>query len=154
MWLGRAGALSDLPMTRLLILFLTASPAAAWEFTPGLPCVLRHASDTAAIELTYDPTRPLYTVTVSQATPFDSAPLFSMSFEGDRPLQISTDRHIPSRDGRSVTVSDRGFGNLLNGLQYNDRVAAILGTAEVSFSLAGAAPAVAAFRNCKVEAGV
>ncbi|QJF50100.1 hypothetical protein [Roseobacter ponti] len=141
-------------MTRLLIFLMTASPAAAWEFTPGLPCVLRHASDTAAIELTYDPTQPLYTVTVSQSAPFDSAPLFSMSFEGDRPLQISTNRHMPSRDGLSVTVADRGFGNVLNGLQYNERVTATFGTADVSFSLAGAAPAVAAFRDCRAEAGV
>ncbi|WP_300037142.1 hypothetical protein [uncultured Roseobacter sp.] len=141
-------------MRFLLALCLFAAPATAWEFTPGLPCVLSHRTPAAEIELTYDPTGPLYTVTVRQADPFDSAPVFAMQFDGALPISIATDRHMPSRDGRSVTVTDRGFGNVLNGLQYNETVTATLGSARLDFALDGAAEPVAAFRACQPEAGV
>ncbi|WP_375229886.1 hypothetical protein [Roseobacter sp. S98] len=141
-------------MRTLIALTLLATPAAAWEFTPGLPCVLTHSTPQAEIELTYDPTQPLYTVTIRRDLPFDSAPVFAMRFDGDLPISIATDRHMASRDGRSVTVQDRGFGNVLNGLQYNATATAILGTAKVTFPLAGAAEPVAAFRACRPEAGV
>lgn len=135
-------------------LILWATPATAWEFTAGLPCVLNHVSPQAEIELTYDPTKPLYSVTVRRTQAWPGAPVFAMRFDGPAALTISTDRHTLSGDGRSVTVVDRGFGNVLNGLQFNDQVAALLGDTEVRFSLEGSAGPVAKFRVCRAEPGV
>ncbi|MFK7746480.1 MAG: hypothetical protein AB8B47_15610 [Roseobacter sp.] len=141
-------------MKPLVALALLASPAAAWEFTPGLPCLLTHTEAGAKIELTYDPTQPLYSVTVERTAPWPGAPIFAMQFEGPSGLTISTDRHTIRRDGRAVRAADTGFGNVLNGLQFNDTVTAILGDTAVSFSLEGAAEPVAAFRLCQPQAGV
>ena len=136
-----------------LMTMLGATAGQAWDFTPGLPCVLSHQSAQAEIELTYDPTKPLYTVTVRREVPWTNDPVFSMRFDGAASLSISTDRHALSRDGRSLTVQDTGFGNVLNGLQFNDTVTAILGDQTVQFSLAGAAEPVAGFRRCQPEPG-
>jgi hypothetical protein len=40
---------------------------------------------------------------------------------GPRGNMISTSRHALSDDGRTLSVSDRGFGNVLNGLEFNVR---------------------------------
>lgn len=141
-------------MRFFVLLILCASPAAAWEFTAGLPCLLRHATADAEIELTYDPTQPLYSVTVRRPGAWPGAPVFAMRFDGPASLTISTDRHTLSGDGRSVTVVDRGFGNVLNGLQFNDQVTALLGETEARFPLEGAAEPVAKFRICRAEPGV
>lgn len=138
---------------RILALLLVASPATAWEFIPGLPCLLTHENNTAQIELTYDPTAPLYSVTIRQQAPWPGAPVFAMRFDGPASLAISTDRHALSRDGRAVTVTDSGFGNVLNGLQFNDTVTATLGNTTTVFSLDGASEPVARFRECKPEPG-
>ena len=45
-------------------------------------------------------------------------------------------------------MTDRGFGNVLNGLEFNDTAIAIAGETRVPFSLAGAAPEIQAFRAC------
>lgn len=131
-----------------------AGAAQAWEFTPGLPCLLTHETADAEIELTFDPTGPLYSVTVRQADPWPGEPVFAMRFSGPAGLAISTDRHALSRDGRSVTVQDTGFGNVLDGLQFNDTATAILGDRMVSFPLDGAAGPVAAFRSCSLKPAV
>lgn len=141
-------------MRYALCLFLFASPAYAWEFTPGLPCVLTHKTDEAEIELTYDPTEPLYTLSIRQNGVWPGAPVFSMRFDGPAGLTISTDRHALSRDGRTVVVADRGFGNVLNGLQFNDTTTALLGDTAISFPLDGAEDPVAAFRICRAAPGV
>lgn len=104
--------------------------------------------------MTYDPTLPLYTVTVRRDAAWPDAPIFAMRFDGPAGLTISTDRHILSDDGRALTVTDRGFGNVLNGLQFNETVTALLGDAEVQFPLAGAPEPVADFRLCRAEPGV
>jgi hypothetical protein len=141
-------------MRYLISLLIVATPATAWEFTPGLPCVLTHETAQAEITLTYDPRVPLYTVTVRQAAPLPDAPVFSMRFDGPSGLTISTDRHGLSGDRRAVTVADSGFGNVLNGLQFNEMATALLGDAALSFPLAGAEEPVAAFRLCRAEPGV
>lgn len=138
----------------ILLAIFFAGPAAAWEFTPGLPCYLRHADGAVEVELTHDPTQPLYTITIRQPEAWPRAAIFAMRFEGDNALMISTDRHVISPDGKSVTVTDRGFGNVLNGLQFNATVTALLGEAEVRFSLDGAVEPVADFRICRAEPGV
>lgn len=141
-------------MKRILLFALLAAPAHAWEFTPGLPCLLTHRTAEAEIELTYDPTLPLYSVTIRQNEPLEPADIFAMRFDGPSGLTISTNRHSLSPDRRAVTVEDRGFGNVLKGLQFNNTATALLGDHEISFPLVGAAEPVAAFRLCKPEPGV
>ncbi|MBO6707236.1 MAG: hypothetical protein JJ912_14180, partial [Roseitalea sp.] len=72
----------------------------------------------------------------------------AMRFDGPIGLTITTDRHIASDEGRSLTVTDSGFGNVLNGLEFNHTATALLGDRAVPVSLDGAAPAVQDFRAC------
>ena len=127
---------------------ILATPASAWDFQPGQPCRLTHATAEAEIALTYDPTGPLYSVTVRREEAWPDAPDFFMRFEGPQGRAIGTDRHVLSEDGKSLTVTDRSFGNVLDGLQFNHRAVASSGDAEAAFSLEGAAHAVAKFRAC------
>jgi hypothetical protein len=71
-----------------------------------------------------------------------------MRFDGPRGNTITTDQHVISGGGATVTVTDRGFGNVLNGLEYNRIATALLGDRAVAVSLDGAAPAVREFRAC------
>jgi hypothetical protein len=134
----------------LMVLGLNSQPALAWEFTPGTPCVLRHETASVAIELTYDPTIPVYSISLTQPGSITPAPVFSMQFSGQMPLAISTDQHRFTNMGRTLTVTDSGFGNVLNGLQFNDRATAILGGQTIEIPLIDAADPVAAFRACDV----
>ena len=133
-----------------LILALIPLPATAWEFFPGSVCRLTHATPEASVELTYDPAGPLYTITVSRpGAPFPPAPVFAMRFDGPRGLTISTTRHTaPDGDPTRLRVTDTGFGNVLDGLQFNRTATALIGGQEVGFRLDGAADPVAAFRAC------
>ena len=131
----------------LLTLFATAAPA--WEFMPGQPCRLTHATPQAQVELTYDPTGPLYTFTVTRAAPWPDAPSFGMRFDGPQGRIIGTDRHVLSNDQTALTVTDTGFGNVLDGLQYNHTATAFSGDTAVTVPLDGAAGPVAAFRACQ-----
>ena len=141
-------------MTRALTLatfVLTAwlSPAFAWEAgIDGGLCTLDHAGDEADVRLTYDPVLPEYTIAIRAAEPWPEAGVFAMRFEGSQSNRISTGRHVLSDDGRTLSVSDRGFGNVLNGLEFNAIALAATGEAVVVIDLAGAAPEVAAFRAC------
>ena len=100
------------------------------------------------MELTHDPTGPLYTITVTRLQPWPDAPVFAMQFDGPRPIAISTTTQSFSADRRSLTVSDTGFGNVLNGLQFNFTASAFLGDAAVVVSLANASEPVQKFRDC------
>lgn len=133
-----------------IVLGLSCQLVVAWEFTPGTPCVLRHETATVTIELTYDPTIPIYSISLTQPESFRQAPVFSMQFSGQMPVGISTDRHRFTNMGRTLTVTDSGFGNVLNGLQFNNKAIAILGNASIEIPLDDAADAVAAFRTCDV----
>jgi len=123
-------------MRFLICLALLASPAVAWEFTPTPICTLTHRQAQVDVTVTYDP-----------ALPPDAAQ-FGLTFNGPRGLAIGTSRHVLSGDRQSLTVADTGFGNVLDGLQFNDSATATTGTAVVTFDLTDAAPAVEAFRNC------
>ena len=136
-------------MRLALLLLPLATAAPAWEFTPGLPCRLSHDTPQARMELTYDPTGPLYTITITRSAPWPDAAAFGMRFDGPRGRSIGTDRHRLSADGRSLTVVDTGFGNVLDGLQYNHTATALSGDTALSFPLEGAAGPVAAFRACE-----
>lgn len=139
-----------LPLMRLIpLLLILAHPAAAWEFT-GVPvCTLTHTAPEAEVVVTFDPTLPEYaiSVTLTEGT-WPTAPVFAMTFDGPYPLTIQTDRHRLSEDGRTVTVRDTGFGNVLDGLEFNGIAVAYLGTTAAHVPLDGAAPAVQAFRDC------
>ncbi|WP_377511821.1 excinuclease ABC subunit B [Octadecabacter sp. R77987] len=134
-------------MRLAVILAALPFPAFAWEFSPDPICTLAHDTDTAAIVITYDATLPEYalSITLKDGT-WPDAPVFGMEFIGPRPLAIGTDRHVT--DGATLTVRDRGFGNVLDGLEFNAGALAASGPTTVPMILTDAAPAVRAFRDC------
>ena len=137
----------------IILPLLLSYQAQAWTFTPGLICELEHEKPSAKIALTYDPAKPLYSVTISRPGALPQEPVFSMRFVGPAGRMISTNRHTFSQDGSAVTAEDSGFGNVLDGLQFNDIAEAILGDTTIRFPLAGASEPVARFRACKPTAG-
>lgn len=138
-----------LPMRSLIALLLTTLPAQAWiASNDGPVCTLIHSEAVAGVVLTYDPSGPLYSIAITRDVPWPDAPVFAMRFEGAAGLTITTDRHQTSPDGLTLTVTDRGFGNVLNGLSQNQIAVAQAGDAVVAFDLSGAAPAVAVFETC------
>lgn len=132
----------------LAILFLTAAPALAWEARPGPVCELVHDGKTAAVRVTYDPAIPEYAIAITPDRPWRKGPIFAMRFDGPRSNLITTGRHVISGGGATLTVTDKGFGNVLNGLEFNHTATALLGEQAVSVSLDGAGPAVRDFRAC------
>jgi hypothetical protein len=136
-------------LTLTLFLALAAAPAAAWEFTATPLCTLLHDAGASSWEVTYDPGPGVYAIAITRAEgPWPEAAVFSIGFEGGRALIISTDRHVLSEGGETLTVTDRGFGNVLDGLEFNAAARAFTGDAEVIAPLEGAAPEVQAFRAC------
>ncbi len=136
-------------MRTALAFLLLASPATAWEFSASPICTLTETQEAGEITVTYDPAITEYAVTVTLPNGrWSEAQTFGMAFANDRPISIQTDRHAISPDGRSLTVKDRGFGNVLDGLEFNARAYAILGDTTVGFDLDGIGPAITAFRNC------
>lgn len=128
---------------------LLAGPALAWEFTATPVCTVTHETASAALRLTHDPAQPQpYTIAITAPGAWPDSGIFGIRFEGARPLTITTDRQRLSTDGRRLSVSDTGFGNVLNGLEFNALAIAFLGETAVPFPLDGAAPAIAAFRAC------
>ena len=134
--------------TLIVCLCLVASPGSAWEFTPEPICTLSWEDDQSSVVVTYDPRGPEYAITLRRPMPWPQAPIFAIRFQGALGLTISTSRHRLSDGGRALTVTDRGFGNVLDGLQYNDTAVALTGSAALPVPLSGAAPAVEAFRDC------
>ena len=135
------------------LLFLVAGPAHAWEFTPVPVCTLRHAGAGHTVTVTWDPRQPEpYEIRIEAPAPWPGAPVFSIDYAGPRPLSISTARHRLSDGGRAVTVTDTGFGNVLDGLEFNATATAVMGEARVPFALEGAAAPVRAFRACTAAA--
>lgn len=144
----RARSYIFLMRTALALLFL-ASPAAAWEFRASPICTLTDTSDAGEMTVTYDPAITEYAITVTLPDGiWPNGATFAMAFVGDRPINIQTDRFTRSDDGRSLTVIDRGFGNVLNGLEFNNRAYAIMGETAMGVPLDGIGPAIAAFRDC------
>ena len=128
---------------------LAAPPALAWTFTPGRPCLLTQETATLSVVLTYDPSAPLYTIALSRADPFPAAPVFELSFRGGMDLRIGTDRHVLSDGARTLTVTDTGFGNVLNGIGFNTTMTAYIGDESIEVPLAGSDAPLAAFRACE-----
>jgi len=128
-----------------------ASPALAWEFSAAPICTLSYAK-AAQVEVTYDDRLPEYAIHITWPPGWTDAPVFALRFEGPRGGIISTDRHII--EGNTLTVRDVGFGNVLYGLQFNNRAVAVLGDQEVAIDLSGAADPVQAFRGCPADLSV
>ncbi len=138
-------------MRALPFLFLVvAVPAHGWEFSPQPVCTLRHDGAEAAVEVTFDPRQaePYAIALTRRGAPWPDGPVFTMTFEGPRALTIGTDRHRRAEGGAALTVTDRGFGNVLDGLEFGDRAVARLANASARIDLTGAAEPVAAFRAC------
>ncbi|MEL6645148.1 MAG: excinuclease ABC subunit B [Pseudomonadota bacterium] len=133
----------------VLALILLAAPTHAWEFSPDPICTLSHATEETDVAVTYNPASQEYAITLTRAeTPWPIGVIFEIRFNGPRGLTISTTRHEVSADGRALTVRDRGFGNVLNGIEFNTTATAIVNGPVVSIPLAGAAPEVQKFRAC------
>jgi hypothetical protein len=133
----------------LITLLLSSSPAVAWEFTPTPVCTLSHMTPQADLRVTYDPRQEQpYAIAISRQQAWPDASTFSMRFDGPRGLTITTNRQTLTENGRTLTVTDRGFGNVLNGLEFNTTATALFDNIEVPFPLDGAASAVQAFRAC------
>ena len=133
-------------MRILIPLLLLTSPAQAWEFSPVPICTLTHSEDTAEVKVTFDHSTALYAISVTKPDGWPSAPAFSIRFDGAQPNTISTTRH--QTDGATLTVSDQGFGNVLDGLQFNATATAFTATSAATVSLDGAAEPVQRFRDC------
>lgn len=136
---------------RLIVLcLLFASPAQAWQFSPTPICTLTHEEADAGVQITYDPGRAeayqIELVRRDQAWP--DGDVFGIEFSGGRENTIVTNRHLRSDDGRRLSVSDQGFGNLLDGIVLNNIATARIANTSVAWSLVGAAAPVAAFRAC------
>lgn len=136
-------------MRYALALCLLPGPLLAWEFSPSPICTLSEDTEAATLVITYDQSVPEYALTITLKTgTWADSPGFGMDFAGPRPVRIGTARHVISGDRRTLSVVDRGFGNVLDGLEFNIRATAFTQSQSVSFSLESAAPAVEAFRAC------
>ncbi|MEX0277704.1 MAG: excinuclease ABC subunit B [Ruegeria sp.] len=132
-----------------LLSLILATPAAAWEAAVGSICTLSHDTEQAEILLTYDPAQPLYTLTITRKDGgWTQTPWFAMRFDGPNPIEIATPRHVLSGNAASLTVTDTGFGNVLDGLEYNQTAYAFTQDGSTVFPLDGAAPQVRIFRDC------
>jgi hypothetical protein len=125
------------------------TPAAAWEFSADPICTLSHETPEVALTVTFDPALPEYAITLTlTGAPWPNAPVFAIAYDGEVPLMIQTDRHVLSDDGQTLTVTDTGFGNVLDGLEFNSEAMAFAGNRRVLIPLDDADPAVEAFRAC------
>lgn len=138
-------------MRSLLALLLFGSPAFAWEFSATPVCTLTHETPDLAIRVTFDPAQAEpYAIALTRPAAWPDTESFGLRFDGPAPMTIGTTRHKLSPDSRTLTVTDTGFDNVLNGLAYNGTATALSGATEVPFDLTGARPEVEAFRACYV----
>ncbi len=128
-----------------LALCLLAAPAQAWEFSPAPICTLTNDGE-ASLAVTYDPASGIYAIHLTHPDGWGAGPQFSIRFDGPYPLTIATGRHRV--DGNTLTVTDSGFGNVLDGLQFNRTATAITGDLARAIDLNGAHDAVDRFRQC------
>ena len=133
----------------LFVFFAAVTSAQAWTFTPFPVGTLTHTTDTATLTITYDESINIpYALRITRSTPWTDAPDFSMSFSGPNGFTISTNRHTLSNDKGTLHVEDTGFGNVLNGLEFNVTARAVLGDVTSAFPLNTIGPAMQAFRTC------
>lgn len=138
-----------IPVLLALAPLLAPLPALGWSFSPVPVCTLRHGEAGVAVTVTYDPALPEYAIELTlDAGVWPDSPAFHIAFQGGRALTIGTGFHVLSDDGRSLTVRDRGFENVLDGLEFNLTARAFAGDLSVTFGLDGAPEPVRQFRAC------
>jgi hypothetical protein len=138
-------------MRSLIALLLLTAPALAWDFIPTPICTILNDTPDLLIRVTFDPTQPEpYGITLTRPDPWPASDTFGLRFDGPMAMTIGTGRHQLSADGRTLTVTDTGFVNVLDGLAFNGTATALAGDTAVPFDLTGARPAVEAFRDCGV----
>jgi hypothetical protein len=132
-----------------LLLMVCASPAAAWEFSETPVCTLRDETAEAEVVVTYDPAIPEYAIALTlTGGVWPAGPVFAIVFDGGMPITIQTDRHVLSDGGRTLTVRDSGFGNVLDGIGRNSVAIALVGDRRLDIPLDGAGGPLAEFRAC------
>ena len=138
-------------MRALLALALLATPAQAWDFTPTPICTILNDTPELKVRVTYDPSQPEpYAIILIRPDPWPVTDTFGLRFDGPAAMTIGTGRHQLSNGGLTLTVTDTGFGNVLDGLAYNSTATALAGDIAVPVDLTGARTAVEAFRACDV----
>ena len=136
-------------MRLALLLCALATPLSAWEFRPDPICTLTHQSGAAEVTVTFDAALPEYAISITlTGGVWPDAALFQITFNGARSFTIQTTAHILSDGGATLTVRDRGFGNVLDGLEFYASALAEVQGLSVPIDLTGAAPEVALFRDC------
>lgn len=138
------------PYMRIFALFvLIPAPAFGWEFSAQPVCTLTHDTAEARLVITHDPQGPEYALSLTLTSgQWPAAPAFHIGFRGGQALTIGTGQHVLSDQGQTLTVRDGGFGNVLDGLEFNTIARAWSGDQAVFLPLEGAAPPVRAFRAC------
>ena len=128
-------------MRALIALLLLTAPSYAWDFTPTPICTIAEDTADLSIRVTFDPSQPEpYAISLTRTTGhWPVTDTFGLRFDGPSALTIGTVRHKLSPDGR-----------MLSGLALNGTATALAGTTAIPFDLAGARPAVEAFRACGV----
>jgi hypothetical protein len=136
-------------MRLALSLIALAFPAQAWEFSAAPVCTLSHETAEASLRITRDPSRAEpYAITITTAEPWPDAASFAIRYEGARPFTIATERHRLSENGRTLTVTDTGFSNVLDGIEFNAKATALSGSLALPFALDGARGPLRDFRAC------
>jgi hypothetical protein len=142
-------------MRAMIALFLLATPTQAWVFTATPVCTILNDTPALSIRVTFDPSQPEpYTIALTRPDPWPVTETFGLSFDGPAAMTIGTSRHELSNGGRTLSVTDTGFGNVLDGLAYNGKATALVGDTAIPFELTGAGPAVEAFKACEVVPSV
>jgi hypothetical protein len=126
-----------------LAILVAATASEAWEFTSQPICTLSDSGGETQIEITYD--GQIYTLRLDHPDGWPQGQIFSMRFSPVGPF-ISTDRHRII--GTVLEVTDTGFGNVLDGLQFNGNATALLGDVAREIRLDDASEPVADFRAC------
>lgn len=137
-----------------LILIFLASPAAAWEASRvGPVCYLTHQTEEGEVTVSHDATEAVpYAIDLVRNEGWRAGPVFSIRFDGFGARTISTDRHSVTEN--TLTVTDTGFGNVLDGLAENFVALAATGDTSLVIPLDGAAPEVEKFKSCAANVGV
>ena len=133
----------------ILAALFVSTQATAWEFTETDICTVSHDTEDTSIALTFDPATGIYDIALTlNGQTWADGQTFRIVFNGARSLAIGTDRQVINDDRTQLSVSDSGFGNVLDGIQFNDTMTASLGDQSISLPLNGAAGPMTAFRLC------
>ncbi|MGR3515393.1 MAG: excinuclease ABC subunit B [Paracoccaceae bacterium] len=141
-------------MRALACTLLLSTPAAAWEAARDGPvCLLTQTTDEATVTVSHDITKAVpYAINLTRGDGWQPGPLFAIRFDGLGPRTITTDRHTLA--DKTLTVTDTGFGNVLDGIAQNFVALATTGDTALVIPLEGAAPEVEKFKACAANVGV